>query len=75
MNGGIVSAQQFPAHDRIAVGAITVSLAGHGIGQLLRLDEPSLPRRETSRVALATWNSHVHIQQAQVHALAPRHAG
>lgn len=37
----------------------------------LQLDDPSAARRKHSRVALATWNSHVHIERAVVYRVTP----
>jgi len=35
----------------------------------MQIDDPAAPRRGRSRVALATWNSHVHFSSVSVHAL------
>ncbi|MFQ5669187.1 MAG: NUDIX hydrolase [Acidobacteriota bacterium] len=42
-------------------------------GQLaMQVDDPEQPRRASSRVALSTWNSHIHIRHASVYRLPPR---
>ena len=38
---------------------------------ILQLDDPARARRARSRVAFATWHSHVHVLRATLHQLAP----
>ncbi len=38
---------------------------------ILQLDDPARTRRARSRVAFATWHSHVHVHHATLHQLAP----